>query len=312
MENCKNQQKTKLLKETPKVHVVLVNWNGLENTLECISSLKKTNYINLKIVVIDNGSKNKEATLIKNRFPDVHLIKNTHNEGYCRANNQGIKYAIKQRSKYILLLNNDTVVKSDFLKTLVNFAQKENFKGILTPKILYYKKNIIWAMGGSVPIITSIPKMIGQGRIKNSNNKIIDVDYAPGCALFINTSVIKKTGSLDETYFAYYEDTDLSYRVKKLGYKIHAIPSSIIWHKVSASTNPHTTDKLNPIQSFYLARNGIIFGLKNLNGLKKIVYLATQIILKLPSYLLLKCKGIDSKICYLKGLGNGMQYVFKK
>jgi GT2 family glycosyltransferase len=259
-------------------------------------------------VIIDNGSGGGEALVIKKMFPGIYLISNSKNTGYCRANNQGIKYALKNNADYILLLNNDTVVARDFLSVLVNFSEKNNFNGILTPKILYYKTRIIWGMGGVISKITSIPHMIAQGSISAACNKIIEAEYAPGCALFVNTPVLKKAGVLNEAYFAYYEDADLSFRIRRLGGKILALPESIIWHKVSRSTNPNPSDKINSIQSYYLSRNGIIFGVNNLQGLRKIIYIFSQSVIKLPAFIVLKCVNGRSRLSYIKGFIDGIRY----
>ncbi len=311
MENRKNYKGSKVT-HRPLIYVVSINWNGLYDTLVMLSSLKKCVNLNIKIVIIDNGSKKNEARIIKGRYPDICLIKNKNNVGYCKANNQGMKIALKNKAKYVLLLNNDTVVKTDFLTKLVEYAEKNNFNGILTPKILYYKKGVIWAFGGKISKLTSIPKMIWQGKPSKKYLSVVEPDYAPGCAFFVNSSILKKIGFFDETYFAYYEDTDLSYRIKKAGYRIVAIPKSIVWHKVSRSTNQYTTDKINEIQSYYLARNGIIFGINNLNGFQMVMYLTQQLLLKFPAYLLLKCNGVDARRQYSKGIFDGIKYAINK
>lgn len=297
------------MKEQPLVYIILVNWNGLKDTLECLHSIKKVVYKKYKIVVIDNGSASDQLRTLKIRYPEIHTIRNNSNLGYCKANNQGIKYAINNYAKYILLLNNDTVVKKDFLNILVNYADKNSFKGVLTPKILYYKKNVVWAMGGSVSKFTSIPKMIGQGNLSELYKNIIEPDYASGCAFFVNTEVLKRVGLLDEEYFAYYEDTDLSFRIKRNGYKIRVIPDSIIWHKVSRSTNKTTSDKIGAIQSYYLAKNGLLFGKKNIYGIWYIAYLILQTFIKLPGYLLLKCRDSAARLAYVKGYIDGVKYI---
>lgn len=307
MENRKNHKKSPL-NSCPSVYIISINWNGLTDTLEMLSSLKKCYYPNFKIVIVDNGSKGNEAEKIKKRYPGIYLINNKDNLGYCKANNQGINIALKNKAKYVLLLNNDTTVKPDFLTKLVDFAENNSFEGVLTPKILYYKKDVIWAFGGNISKLTSIPQMIGQGRPSISYKLVVYPDYAPGCAFFVNTSVLSSVGLLDETYFAYYEDTDLSYRIKRAGYKILAVPKSIIWHKVSGSTNQQTTDKINPIQSYYLSRNGLIFGSKNLKSMHKIIYLLLQFALKLPAYTFFKCQGIVAKYAYIKGFFDGVKY----
>ena len=154
--------------------------------------------------------------------------------------------------------------------------------------------------------------MINQGKKAGLFNEIIEPDYAPGCALFINRNVIEKVGLLKEEYFAYYEDTDLSFRTKKAGYIIRVIPKSIIWHKVSQSTYQKNIKKIGTTQSYYLAKNGILFGLSNLRGLSKYIYLINQYTLKYFLYVIFKLEGVNSILSYTKGLFAGTKLAFSK
>jgi hypothetical protein len=106
----------------PLVYIITINWNGIDDTIECLDSLKGITYPNCKIIVVDNGSKNNQAEKIKEKFRNIELIKNKKNEGFVIANNQGIKLALKNGADYILLLNNDTIIKNDFLNILIEYA----------------------------------------------------------------------------------------------------------------------------------------------------------------------------------------------
>lgn len=128
----------------PLVYIITINWNGIDDTIECLDSLKGITYPNCKIIVVDNGSKNNQAEKIKEKFRNIELIKNKKNEGFVIANNQGIKLALKNGADYILLLNNDTIIKNDFLNILIEYAEKDNNVGILSPKIIYYDSEMIW------------------------------------------------------------------------------------------------------------------------------------------------------------------------
>jgi GT2 family glycosyltransferase len=300
------------MEKEPLVFIITINWNGYEDTLECIRSLSKLTYKNYKIVVVDNGSKKKEGLKLKRNFPEISMIQNYKNVGFSKANNQGIKLALNKNAKYILLLNNDTVVNPDFLSILISYAEKNTFQGILSPKILVYKSQTIWAVGGRLNKYTSIPTMIGQGDSSSNFKKVIEPDYAPGCAMLINKLIIKKLGLLDEKYFAYYEDTDYSYRAKKMGFGIKIIPNSIVWHKVSKSTKNKSVIRIGETQSYLLARNGILFGYSIFGGFYKKIYLSCQYLIKYPLYLLLKVDSIESAVAYTKGLIDGTLYLLNK
>ena len=295
----------------PLVYIITINWNGFAHTKECLISLQKINYPNYKIIVIDNGSSNNEGQKLYKQFPHIQLILNNKNKGYVVANNQGVKKALKWGADYILLLNNDTTVKFDFLTMLVDYYEKSHFQGILSPKILYYKTSKVWAMGGKLNIYTSIPQMIGQGKPSSDYNKIIKPDYAPGCALFTKKDILKKIGLLDERYFAYYEDTDISFRAKRGGYNIKIIPKSIIWHKVSQSTKQKRFGKIGKTQAYFLAKNGLVFGSLNYHFPKYIIYFVGQTLIKLPLYLIFKVDSINSAAYYIKGYIDGWKFVCK-
>lgn len=290
----------------PLVYIVLVNWNGLEDTLECLRSLNEISYKNYKIVVVDNGSNNNQADVIKKKFPYIELIKNKRNEGFVVANNQGIKLALKNGADYILLLNNDTIVNRNFLDVLIEYAEQNRDVGILSPKIVYYNSNIIWSMGGKISYLTGILIMIGKGKDAEKYSGIIKPDFVAGCAMLIKRGVINKIGLLDPFYFAYSEDSDYCFRAKKAGYKIKVVPESMIWHKKSASAGIRGSNRVTPTQAYLRAKNGIIFGRKNLAGVKKILFLGGQFTFKL-FFNLVNCQNVKAIKQYLKGLYDGVK-----
>ena len=140
----------------PKVSIIILNWNGLEDTIECLESLKKITYPNYEVIVVDNGSKGNDAQMLQERFGDyIHLIQNDRNYGFAEGNNIGIRYALDNSAPdYLLLLNNDTVAAPDFLTELIKTAETDANIGIVGPKIYYYdlvgKDNVIWSAGGKI------------------------------------------------------------------------------------------------------------------------------------------------------------------
>lgn len=245
----------------PKVAIIILNWNGFNDTVECLNSLKKITYPNYQIIVVDNGSDNNEYEKIKNKFgDDVKLIKNNQNLGFTGGNNTAIEQILKENnSDYILLLNNDTVVKENFLNELINYAAINKSVGIFGPKIFYWQKNIIQSMGGIINFYL--------GKVKNLKHydKSQVIDYVPGCALLIKTAVIKKIGLLEEKYFAYWEEVDWCVRAKKAGYGVKVVPSAIIWHKEYASGTGDFAD-------YQITRNKIWFMKKHASGLQYFIF----------------------------------------
>lgn len=290
-------------KNEPLVYIIILNWNGVADTLECLNSLKSIQYLNHKIIVIDNGSKDNESEFIKRKFPEIEVIRNKENKGFAEGNNIGIKEALKKGAEYILLLNNDTIVSPNFLTILINFAQKEKKIGIVGPKILYYNSDRIWFNGGKIWWWLGFNKHLEKLK-RNKNSKIRqpkEVDFITGCALLIKRKVIEKIGLLDSIYFNSFEDVDLCARAKKLGYKCVVVPEAVIWHKVSSAWGVKGHDKITSFQAYYYSRNALIFAKKNLLGIKKFFYLLSQYTIRLGFNLVL-CKDNRARLNYLKGL----------
>ena len=297
--------------KNPLLYIIIVNWNGFKYTRTCINSVLKSDYKNIKIILVDNGSKSNQAEKLKRIFPQIVLIKNKNNLGFSKANNQGIKFALKKAAEYIFILNNDTVIDKKCLSTLIRYCKYNNFKGLVAPKILFHNTKIIWSLGGRHQPFTTIPRLIGQGKhVDKIKNDVIQPEFLTGCALLVHRSVFEKIGFFDEEFFAYHEDIDFSYRAKDGGFELLCLPESIVWHKVSKSTK-QGPGKVGEIMGYLMARNGLIFGYKSFKGFKKIYYLFAQIFIKTPLYLLFKTNDLKSSVSYLKGLYDGSRYILK-
>ncbi len=247
----------------PKVSIIILNWNGWQDTLECLDSLKKITYPNYEVIIIDNSSTNESVEKLKAQSEKLKVegksykfIENKENFGFAGGNNPGIKYAIENKADYVLLLNNDTIVDSGFLEKLVKAGESDRNFGIIGPKIYYETdKNRIWFGGGYF-------SWLGGGRhleFDKIDNKPLDetikeVDFITGCCLLIKREVIEKIGLMNESFFLYYEDTEWSLRARKYGYKVIYAPASRIWHKVSRSVKPKT----NPAVHYYHIRNALL------------------------------------------------------
>ena len=236
-----------------KVSIILVNYNGFKDTVECINSLRYIDYINYDIIVVDNDSE-KDYDLLSAKYSDsnVTVLSSESNLGFSGGNNIGISYARNQGADYILLLNNDTLVENDFLTYMVSTAQKLNNRCVITSKIMYaYDKERIWYAGGKFDFKTSRTSVYGINEIDSEKyNHAHHVSFASGCCLLIPINILDDIGLMDEDYFLYCEDTDYCLRILKAGYEIIYEPKSKIFHKVNASTK-----KIAGIQTYYLVRN---------------------------------------------------------
>jgi hypothetical protein len=240
----------------PLVHIIILNWNGIKDTLECLASIRKINYTNYQVVVVDNGSKNNEGERIKKSYPNIKLIKNKQNLGFTGGNNKGIKFSLRNNAKYILLLNNDTIVTPSFLSPLVEVLENKQKIGAVSPQILYPNTNIIWSLGGKISTF-GVPQMIKKRKQQIKYPTILKPDYLTGCCILLKSGIIKKIGLLDETFFTTFEDWDYSIRIKRSGSEIITLTSSIIYHKKSASSGVEGKDKITPFLAFYKGRNAL-------------------------------------------------------
>lgn len=244
----------------PEVCVIILNWNGFKDTVECLESLQKITFPNYKVIVVDNGSEGNDAGNLKEGFGDyVHLIENERNCGFAEGNNIGIRYALANLNPdYLLLLNNDTIVAPDFLSELVDTAESKADVGITGPKIYsYYEPNIISFIGTDIDWwrVGIRPKNeIDVGQF----DKIKEVDAVIGCALLIKRATLERIGLLFSGYFAYFEETEWCVQCRKAEYKVMYSPSAKIWHKLSA-----TTSKAEGLYLYYMTRNRFLFMRRN-------------------------------------------------
>lgn len=230
----------------PKVVIIILNWNGWQDTIECLESLKELDYDNFEIIVVDNASTDESVQklrdYLKNYTHHSLLITNYLNLGFAGGNNIGIKHALKEGTDYVLLLNNDTVVDKNFLKELVRVGESDKKIGILGPAIYFFDEpDKIWFLGGRFSWLKT-RWLKGRGHLgydieipDSFRQKPQKVDFITGCACLVKQEVIKKIGCLAEEYFLYYEDVDWSLRARKAGYQCMVAPKSKIWHKISAS-----------------------------------------------------------------------------
>jgi len=245
----------------PKVSIIIPNWNSYEDTAECLSSLKKIDYTNYDVYVVDNGSKDGSADKIASQFPYVKLIRNSENLGFAEGNNIGIREAVRNNPDYILLLNNDVVVDPKFLSELVLVGETDEHIGILGPKIYYYNDpKRIWAIGGDFDFGVFSKNPPARGMIdKGQFNKTLEFDTLVGACMLIKKEVISRIGLLDPDYFHNGEEVDYCFRAKRAGYKMIYIPSSIIWHKIARSSQGEGS----PLNIYYGSRNVLLLAKKH-------------------------------------------------
>ena len=259
-----------------KVSIIILNYNGQKDTLECLESVNQVRRfkgLKVNIIVVDNNSSDGSVKAIRNKFPQIKVIQNQKNLGFAQGNNIGIRYALKNNTDYIMLLNNDTLVEKNFLVQLIKAMEKDNEIGIISPKIYFapgfefhkdrYKNKdkgrVIWYAGGLLDWQNILASHLGVDEIDNGQyNKITETSFVTGCCMLIKREVFNKIGLFNPKYFLYWEDIDLCFRAKKAGFKIFYAPQAKIWHK-NASSSGGAGQKTSV---YYQTRNRLLFTFK--------------------------------------------------
>ena len=252
----------------PKVFIIILNWNGKEDTLACLNSSQQSTYFNQEIVVVDNGSSDDSVEQIKLFYPSVTLLETGQNLGYAEGNNVGIRYALEHHADYILLLNNDTTVARDLLDQLVSAAQQNPDAGVFGATLLYMDKpDTIWFAGAqwnTQKLTFDYPYQ--DQKLPDRLNTA--TDYACGAALFFRGEVARSIGLLDARFFLVWEESDWCLRATRAGYGCKLVPSAYVWHKVGASFDGESS----PLRQYFSYRNRLLWAEKNLS-LKELLHL---------------------------------------
>ena len=249
----------------PLVFIIVLNWNGAEDTLRCLRSLEKLTYRPFDVILIDNCSTDDSLKQIRsqNWAIPLHIIESSENLGFAEGNNVGIRLALDKKADYIYLLNNDTTVAPDMLDKLVSAAERWPKNGIFGPRILYMDKpGIVWQNGANWDAEKLGPVFPGKDKPEEEvSNEESEVESLTGTALFFRSEAPKAIGLFDKKFFLVYEEVDWCWRARKAGYACRVIPSAKVWHKVGSSF----ASEASPLRAYFSARNKLLFAEKNLS-----------------------------------------------
>lgn len=291
-----------------KISIIILNWNGKADTVECLESLKKIVYPYYEIIIVDNGSTDGSVECFKKLYPETEIIENKKNLGFAEGNNVGIRRAIEKGSNYILILNNDTVVHPEFLNEMVEVAEKDKLAGAIGPKVChYYNPEIIDIPNRKMNLWTANFRIFTKTKDAVDDYKTEEVGCVTGCCMLIKTELIKKIGSFDPEYFLYWEETDFCARIIKHGYKIIYVPKAKIWHKIGSSSGSCTS-------YYYYGRNIFRFMKKNANQYQMITFLLFYSIVNFWIHcfvIIFKHKNIPAFVSYIKGTAEGVKLLNK-
>ena len=295
----------------PSVSIIILNWNGLQDSLECLDSLHHISYSNYRVVVVDNGSRGNEAGLLREKHGDyVHVIENGENHGFAEGNNIGMRYALAEHDPdYILLLNNDTVVEPDFLDALVDVAEGDPSVGMVGPKVCFHREpGKLQSAGGRVNWWTGEPKLIGWGEEDSSQfDGTEEVDWVLGCAFLIRRKTIERIGLLNPTYFAFFEEVEWCIECRRAGFKVVCCRGARLLHK-----GGQDTQKVSGFRAYYVGRNRLLFMRRNATKLQFACFLAqfpVRHILVTSLWLLFRVRDRRSLARYYAGLWDGFRLI---
>ena len=245
-----------------KLSIITINYNGLNDTCALIESIPFND--NMEVIIVDNASKEDEASVIQERYKHVHVIRSEQNLGFAGGNNLGIKAA---KGKFLFLVNNDTIFKQFDVEGLISKLESSPKIGIICPKIRFAwdPYPIQYAGYTSLTKITVRNQAIGFGEKDNGQyDTAHPTPYAHGAAMLIKKEAIEKVGLMPECYFLYYEELDWSMMFTRAGYEIWYDPSCTIYHKESQSTGQNS-----PLRTYYITRNRLVLVKRNWSGISK-------------------------------------------
>lgn len=253
----------------PKVFIVILNYNTINDTVECINSLKNIDYSNYEIAVVDNSETMDCYNSLTGKFNEYKIIRADENLGYANGNNIGIKYALDNGADYICVLNNDVIVENDFLSKIVKVLNENEDAGIAGPCICEYKdRSKVQCAGASISLYTGLTKRIGRGMLyDNSNKENYDVDFLGGASFVCKREVFERVGLIPENYFLFFEETEFCIKAKKSGYRLICVNESKVYHKGSS-----TISKFGGLSYYFLNRNRVVFIKRNCNIIQKTVF----------------------------------------
>ena len=253
-------------RDAPEVSIVVLSWNTLDDTATCLEALRQLHYPNKRIIVVDNGSEDGSKEYLRSQ-PDIRLVDLPNNLGFTGGQ---LAAQAELKGDYVALVNSDAVVAPDWLGRVVDVARKSPRIGAVGGRAYVWDNNAQpYDATGTFYSYQVIDPWRGYAHNLGSGTEPCDVDSISGAAVLVQLAAIRATGYFDGRFFAYFEETDLFARMKRVGYRIVYEPSAHVWHKIGQSTSGAPYSRL-----FYMHRNRFLFGLRNFDLRFALVFLA--------------------------------------
>jgi GT2 family glycosyltransferase len=239
---------------SPQVAIVIVNWNGFDDTAACLQSLQEIDYENYSVTVVDNGSSDNSQARLQKRFPGHSIVQAGSNLGFAAGSNLGMRPALAHSADYLLLLNNDTRVHPQFLSRLVAIGESDDRIGITGARIEEMARpGRIWALGGMFNVNTGAATHFQSEEQFARASASLQPPwylYVPGCVMLIKKKCLQDTGFLTERFFHLAEDVEFCVRAQRRSWTLGVAGEAIVFHKGSASMT-----KFSPVYNYYEQRN---------------------------------------------------------
>lgn len=232
----------------PRVSIIVVNYNGTDDTHKCLRSLRELDYPNWEVVLVDNGSKPPAGDLFAAEYPWVRVIQNSVNGGWAGGNNVGIRDALARGADYFILLNNDTIVSPNLITRLLE-AMSAGY-GVVGPLVHWMDEPDVVMMDGCSLDAPGSAGFFERTPI-SAAHAVTDVEIVYGCCLTTSAAVFRKIGLLDERFFLIHEESDFCLRARRAGFRCGVLAEPLVWHKGSSSFQREG----KPLQRYFDARN---------------------------------------------------------
>lgn len=263
----------------PRVLVIVLDWNGADDTLACLESLQGVDYPAFDTLVIDNGSRRSVAPRVRAAFPAVTCIELPVNRGYAGGNNVGLRRALEMQYDFAYVLNNDTVVDPGTLRAAVAAARPDDIAAVGGKVLTFADPTRLWMTYGRIDYRQSLVQLAGWGeRDAGQYDEPCDVEWVPGCALLLSCRALAEVGLFDEEFFAYHEDVDWCTSARERGWRIRYAPDAVVRHRGNRTLGGPSY--VSP-RKYLSARSSVLFARKHATALQRLK-LGFSILVTLP------------------------------
>jgi len=293
--------------------VIVLNYNGEEWLSGCLDSLARQTGDPVETVVVDNASTDGSAALVTRKYPSVRFLPLDKNYGFSAANNVALREALASGSEYALLLNNDTFVAEDFVSQMISAMQADPRIAAVCPKI-YFAENpmLLWYAGADFSLWTSRVTTRGWKQTDTTAFDVTqEISQATGCAMLLRCSALREVGLLDENFWAYVEDLDLSVRLRGQGYRLVFAPLAHVWHWDGATTVKSLGSGSQEFRQYLSTRNMLFLARKHLRWWQAPTFVFGFLLTHVAFYSALRLWRRDFRAFFavFKGLRDGLQPV---